>query len=729
MNRKTPNRRWFLFRLPLISLLTLVLSSSFTLAHASVQALFDLEHPAGEPFPSNLFTVTDSSHNTGLRINLPKPDCTVRVTDCQNINVINTLDGFNLQPRLSLPFTGPIDVNTVTSETVFLLSLGSTLPGGNPGGQIIGINQIVWDPDTDTLYVESDELLAQHTRYALIVTNGVKDLTGNPVAASDAFARFRHDLNYGQTKNPALKAYRKALLDALAAANINGIHHAIVAASVFTTQSTTAVLEKIRDQIKADTPAPADFLLGPGGSRTVFPVNNIGSMLLNRQTGTAPTFTPTPLALQLSTLRAIPGAAGSIAFGKYVSPDYETAEKFIPPVGTLTGEPLVQGENEIYFDLVLPSGTPPPDGWPVAIFGHGGGSSKDTRLFYVAAEMAERGIATIGINAASHGNGPLGTLTVTPMIGGAVTFPSGGRGIDRNGDGVIGPDEGILAAPPRGIVNNRDGLRQTVADLMQLVRVIEVGMDVDGDSAPDLDPARMSYFGPSQGGMYGTCFLAVEPSVQAGVPNVPGGPLIEFLRLSPVFRPFVGGALAARVPSLINVGGLVFNENLPLRDQPPVINTVVGALDIQQVFEWSEWVTQAGDSVAYAPHLRKAPLAGMSPKEIIVQFAKGDMSAPNPTATAILRAGDLADRATYYRHDLAFPTRPGAPKDPHSFLVFNSVSPLLVPVLGDVGAGARQQIAEFFASDGTNIIDPDGPGLLFEVPIVGPLPEGLNFIP
>ena len=701
-------------------------------AAAGVQALFGIDSPSSGPFPSNLFTVSDDSHNTGLRVNLPKPDCAVRVTDCQNIDVLNTLDGFNLQPRLSIPFTGPIDVDTVTSETVFLLSLGSTLPDGNLGGQVVGINQIVWDPDTNTLHVESDELLDQHTRYALVVTNGVHDAAGDPVAASEAFARFRHDLNYGQTKDNAFKAYREALLEALAAVQSGGVLHEIVAASVFTTQSTTALLEKIRDQIKADTPAPADFLLGPGGTRTVFALDNVLGLSLNLQTGTAPTFTPVPPilpSLLLAALRAIPGAVGSLAYGKYVSPNYEDVGRVIPPVGTLTGEPVAQGENDIYFNLVLPSGTPPASGWPVAIFGHGSTASKDLRLFFFAAEMAERGIATIGINAVGHGNGPLGTLTVTSTVGASVTFPAGGRGIDQNGDGVIGADEGINAVAPRNIVGSRDGNRQTVVDWMQLVRQIEIGMDVDGDAVPDLDPDRIYYFGQSMGGIQGPIFLAVEPSVYAGVPNVPGGANVEIARLSPALRPALGAGLAGRVPSLINIGGLVFNENMPLRDQPPVINTVVGAMDIQQVLEWNEWVFQAGNPVAYAPHLRKAPLVGMPPKDVIIQFAKGDQTVPNPTATALIRAGDLADRAVYYRHDLAFAARPGAPKDPHAFLIYNSISPLLVSVLGDVGAGARQQIAEFFASDGVNVIDPDGAEPLFEVPIEGALPEGLNFIP
>jgi hypothetical protein len=46
-----------------------------------------------------------------------------------------------------------------------------------------------------------------------------------------------------------------------------------------------------------------------------------------------------------------------------------------------------------------------------------------------------------------------------------------------------------------------------------------------------------------------------------------------------------------------------------------------------------------------------------------------------------------------------------------------------------VALGAQQQIARFFASDGTDVIDPDDAGALFEVPILPPLPEELNFIP
>src|SRR5207248_5394887 len=80
---------------------------------------------------------------------------------------------------------------------------------------------------------------------------------------------FRHDLNFGQTKDPATKAYRKALLDALPMAMSGGVQPSDIAdASLFSTQSITAITDKIRAQLTASTPT---FTLGTNGERTVFP--------------------------------------------------------------------------------------------------------------------------------------------------------------------------------------------------------------------------------------------------------------------------------------------------------------------------------------------------------------------------------------------------------------------------------------------------------------------------
>ena len=78
----------------------------------------------------------------------------------------------------------------------------------------------------------------------------------------------------------------------------------------------------------------------------------------------------------------------------------------------------MQGVNEIYFTLYLPSGPTPAGGWPVAIFGHPNGAYKEDPSLSVAGSMAARGIATLAINAVGHGFGPLGTLTVaSPSAG------------------------------------------------------------------------------------------------------------------------------------------------------------------------------------------------------------------------------------------------------------------------------------------------------------------------
>jgi hypothetical protein len=418
-------------------------------AAGGVSPLFDINNPANTPFPSNLFTVPDSTQNTGLRVALPKPDCSIRPTDCEDLDVINGLDGFNLLPRLSVRFDGPIDLTTINNESLFLIRLGDIPTSIEGGTQIVGVNRIVWDPITNTLHVESDKLLDQHTRYALIVTNALRDVQGRPLESNEAFQRFRQDLNFGQTHDRDLKEYRKSLLDALAAARAVGIEeNNIVIASVFSTLSATASLEQIRDQIKAGTPDPADFNLGSDGTRTVFPLDGVTGITFKQQTGLAPTFSTVPLNLSL--LRIIPGAVGQVAFGKYLSPDYMVHPgEYIPEVGTRSGTPQVQGMNEVYFNLFLPAGAPPPGGWPVAIFGHGSPNNKNNQPLEVAATVAAHGIATIAISFYGNGAGPLSTLTVNRISGAPVTLPAGGRGIDQNHDNLISAiGEGRSAAPP-----------------------------------------------------------------------------------------------------------------------------------------------------------------------------------------------------------------------------------------------------------------------------------------
>ncbi len=179
-------------------------------------------------------------------MNPPFPDCTVQVSDCADSALINVLDGFNLQPRVTVPFDADIDPSTVNSTRAFFVELGdadvdASIAESSGAPRVIGVNQLVRDAPTHVLAVQADEQLRQHTRYAFVVTFGVLDTSGAPVQASDAFNRFRHDLNFGRTHDPGLDAYRKSILDAFAALRRSGAPQDQVAGLSVFTQSVTAV--------------------------------------------------------------------------------------------------------------------------------------------------------------------------------------------------------------------------------------------------------------------------------------------------------------------------------------------------------------------------------------------------------------------------------------------------------------------------------------------------------
>ena len=694
----------------------------------AVFARFDLRRPRTGPFPSDIFTVRDVRNITGLRLNYPLPDCRLRPSDCEDLAVVNTLDGWGLEQQVSIPFTGDVDPRTLSSESVFLVRLSSRSSGFSPTAAVIGINQVVWNPANHTAYAEVDEQLDQHQQYALIVTNAVRDPFGRRVKATDAF----------QSLEGVPEWYVDSLEKAITLAADLGIagRDKIVSASVFSTQSVTPVMERLRDRIKNSVPPPADFRIGSGESRSVFRVSNVAAVVWKQHVAAGPDGFEFA-NVNLAPLDVVPDSVGTIAYGRYVSPQYLVLpDVYIPPVGTRAGTPRVQSRVELPFTLYLPSSPRPESGWPVALIGPGATQGQNGTTTNFASTLAAHGIATIGINTVGQGAGPRSKLIVELANGRSVTVPNPGRAIDQDGDAFY--FEGYEAAPPRDwTIRFSHAHLQTVIDYMQLVRIIEVGMDVDGDSDPDIDPSRIYFIGASTGSMIGTIFLALEPNVRVGALVTAPGMLPEHARWMPLNRPVLGEFLEARTPPLINRKGLKeidgvpvdgphFNENKPLRDQPPVVNDVPGAIRIQRAFELSELVSGAGTSPAlWSRYLRDRPLPGVEPKSVIYLFAKGDQVSVNPGTSALLRPGDLADRTVYYRHDLALQQDPTIPANPH---VFAGLVQFPNPLVSSIARGAQEMIAVLLASDGETVIHPE-PAQFFEVPIVGPLPETLNFTP
>ena len=152
-----------------------------------------------------------------------------------------------------------------------------------------------------------------------------------------------------------------------------------------------------------------------------------------------------------------------------------------------------------------------------------------------------------------------------------------------------------------------------------------------------------------------------------------------------------------------------------------------GALAVQEHLARVEWLGRRGDPVAYARHLRLAPLPGVEPKRVLVQFAWGDRVVPNPTTSTLVRAGDLADATALLRYDRLAGVVPDDHAEPHGFLLRVGAP----GVAGALARAAQEQVARFFLAAGAVIWNPDDaepPPFtepVFEVPAAS-LPERFN---
>jgi hypothetical protein len=661
-------------------------------AGAGVEPRFDLGPQGATPFPTDHLTVADPAQRTGLRVALRLPDCRVAVATCEDIRLLNELDGFDVEPRLAVRFSGPIDLASVTARSVFLVRLAAGPPEAVP------VSRLVWDPAAHTLYARPDSLLEPETRYGLVVTRELLDAEGRPIRPSPTF----HALLRGEPRAVS-RRYRPALAR-------RGVRPGDVAvASVFTTGSVSAFLEAARGALDSRPPAPALMTAPEGGGRAFFPRPWLQDLVLMRQVRVGADGPDAFEDLRLPLAAAPPDAVGGVGVGWYLSPWYLTGERRIAEGPTGRPPPAARVEMPVAFVVVVPAGTPPPAGWPVAIMGHGYGGEMFSSALAIAGTLGRHGFATVAITVVGHGGGPESRLRVTGRDATLhVRVP--GRAVDQDGDGRIDRVEGLSAVGAATALSLRDGLRQQVVDLLALTRALRDGLDVDGDGRADTRGDRFYYVGQSLGGIYGTLLLALEARVEVGVLNVAGGSIVEIARLAPVFRPQLREVLARRAPALLNAG-TDFREDLPLRGDPPVSAPVAGALPLQEFLARAEWLGRRGDPLAYAPHLRVAPLAGQAPKRVLVQFARDDGVVPNPTTAALVRAGQLAEATALLRPDRLGEEMPRELAEPHAFLLR-----IRAPgVAGAVARAAQEQVARFFLDEGRSIWTPASPALPFGV--------------
>ena len=191
--------------------------------------------------------------------------------------------------------------------------------------------------------------------------------------------------------------------------------------------------------------------------------------------------------------------------------------------------------------------------------------------------------------------------------------------------------------------------------------------------------------------------------VRDGFLNSGGGPIFDIFREA-YFRFVLSRDLKLNHPNLRNGGpGLdQFTESEPDPCDPPNTHPRPGSFAIRWWLTEADWLDRQGSPETFAPYIRLHPRYGR--KIVEFQNAFGDASLPNIFIGNVVRAGHLLDRLTYYRNDRT----PTSGSNPHAFLA----DPRLTG-----NSGAETQLTAFLKSYGKNVIDPDGPGPVFETPI------------
>jgi hypothetical protein len=697
--------------------------SAVPVAATSTVSVVQGDHYGARIFPDDFFAVSDLTQKTGIRVNfrlgidyptvnnVVLPDCDqADYSICDAFSELNTLDGFDIQPRVVVPFSGPITLSSVDDSDVFITDTS--------GRFVSGIRQLTFNPATNTLAGISDKVLPESSRFLIQVTSGVRDSSGHHVDACG-----------GSCVAP------------------------------FTTRSASAPLTHIRDALDLPLSDPRNAYVAagiPGASASTaarklsFVQNGVPDVFL------APTVNPSisgsvdgivrtdqvkvdPHAAGAFSSSAVPvliapGAAGYYAFGSFLSPRYQFASASatqdnpygtadghtdgeIPPVPTSrTPQPFSYDRLGAIVVTPNPALFPPP--WPAAIYGPGFTRSKYD-IFVTADYNASLGILTVATDPAGHAFGPQSSTTVTTLGGASTTFLSYGRGRDLDGDGLIGDGlndgvgptahrqaDGSYLPSHKPIDGLQSGLIQTVVDNMVLGRALQAGVDIPGIGNNLVNPSKIMYYGLSFGGIYGTMLMGTDALFHQGLLNVPGGPIVDIARLSS-FRGDLATTLSHSRPNWLNGGpGLNgFTEDLPQRNDPPEVISHHGAAELQELFALTNWYDRSGSPETFAPRirLRPDPLWKRNPKNVVFQTAYGDGTVPNPTAGELYRAGDLFDRVVYYRNDKT----PTYSSDPHGWLAD--------PTLAGRTSG-EQQLGIFLSTGDLVNTNP----LWLEVPIADP---------
>lgn len=430
--------------------------------------------------------------------------------------------------------------------------------GGDPRDDLLTF----YERQTDTLIVRPVRPLRERSTYAVVLTDRLVGADGQPVRSPWEYV---HHLRQGG----ALAALPQAMADlGMSVDNV-------AFAWTFTTGDVTGDLRGARLGLKGEGSLAAMDKAFPEGVREAAVVDAVPGEDPYRL----------PVGLLISTLADLglfdgEGAEALIenytTFGEaVVGGSFQTANLMGEPGeaplpwpeaddsddlwqvdafnGTYTGR-----SERVVFTCVLPKGVEQPA--PVAVFGHGYGSSRFDFLGFSWA-FNRMGFAACAFDYPGHGTtvDPDQDALISTLLSASGLLPfydhlKDSRRRDLNNDGVAdsGGDQWTADS-----FHTRDMVRQAALDHAQFIDSLmacgegkmtmadgseRVSCDWDGDGRPDIGGRGVDYYqiGGSLGGINTAVAAAVVDEVRAWAPVVPGGGLLDV-----AFRTEIGGAVEA----------------------------------------------------------------------------------------------------------------------------------------------------------------------------------------
>lgn len=508
------------------------------------------------PWPSGVFEV-DAQTPTGRKLDIPMGTLPANF-DGVSIDPAawNEADGFSPAAPMVMAFPGgvsaeglpPFDnmgLSTQPDSPTFILDMTT----GQPVAHFAEIDmQADSTPDSQALFLRPAARLVGGHRYAVAITNRVKARDGGDLPVPPGFKAL---LNKSHTDHPLLEANRERLGEVLAALEDAGVSSEdLVVAWDFTVASDDFIhrdMAKVRDDgLAALHDMPQTFTI-----TSDMPVDD-GSVIKRKIHGTfsAPLFLTN---------------GGGTTPGTVIARD-------------ANGLPALQGFYQVGFDAIVPAcayTAAQPVG--MVIYGHGlMGSSSEATGGVQRTTASELCMVFVGTNMRGMSEDDV---------------PAVARALND----ATHADE-VMEVLEQGLSNYI-----ALVHAMRTTMAQQLFVDPANGNKVLVDPNQVYYYGLSQGAIFGTPFMAWEPTVTRAVLGVGAANYSMLLDRSadwPTYRTILAGSYA-----------------------DPLDDTLIISL-MQMRWDKTEGSGIANTVLAGTP-------TGVPPKQILMQIALSDEQVPN----------------------------------------------------------------------------------------------------